>query len=61
MKRNIKEWIKAKLFYAFMIMVIVLAISAIVAYVYALIVYGGKPVSEVPTWALWLLFSGKGR
>lgn len=61
MKRKIKEWIKAKLFYALWITIIVLTISAIIAYVYALIAYGGKPVSEVPTWALWLLFSGKGR
>lgn len=31
--------------------------SLIVAgYVYLLIKYGNKPIDEIPTWVLWLLF-----
>ena len=25
-------------------------------WVYALVTYGGKPITEVPTWAVWLIF-----
>lgn len=28
--------------------------------VYCWVVYGGKPVSEIPVWALWFMF-GKGK
>ena len=59
MKATTKERIKEKLFIAFWVAVIVLAVAVVVAYIYALIAYGGKPVSEVPTWALWFIFGGK--
>lgn len=28
----------------------------IVFWFYAFITYGGKPIAEVPTWAVWLIF-----
>lgn len=31
-------------------------ILAIAFFVYTFVAYGGKPITEVPTWAIWLLF-----
>lgn len=28
----------------------------VVFWVYVLVTYGGKPITEVPTWAVWLIF-----
>lgn len=25
-------------------------------WIYAIITYGGKPITEIPIWAVWLLF-----
>lgn len=36
---------------------IMLIIGLIVLWIYVLAVYGNKPITEVPTWALWLLHS----
>ena len=59
MKKIDKEKVRLWLTLMFLRAVFVLAVVAVVAYIYALIAYGGKPVSEVPTWALWFLFGGK--
>ena len=37
------------------LIVTMLMIGLIVLLIYALIVYGNKPITEVPTWALWIL------
>lgn len=28
----------------------------VVFWVYVLVTYGGKPITDVPTWAVWLIF-----
>ena len=36
--------------------VFLLAIAAFfIFYIYVLVTYGGKPITEVPTWVWWLL------
>ena len=37
------------------IIVIIICIGLIVGWIYALVVYGGKSITEIPFWALWLL------
>lgn len=40
-------------------LLILLMVGVAALYIWALIKYGGKPISEVPTWVWWLLRSGK--
>ena len=58
-----KEDIILKIIMTFLFIVFVIAmlmlVALIVAYTYALIKYGNVPISELPTWAWWLLKSGK--
>lgn len=43
------------------VVLIILAIAVLFGltafgfFIYALIVYGGKPITEVPFWAIWLM------
>lgn len=47
----------AYVYFALMFLSIILCIALIVGWVYALVVYGGKPITEIPFWAL--LFLGR--
>lgn len=40
-----------------MVLLIIAAVLFIIFYVYTLVVYGNKPVTEIPTWVWWLLHS----
>lgn len=33
----------------------ILAITLILIWLYALITYGDKPITEIPSWAFWML------
>ena len=46
------------LFILFAIAMLML-VALVVLYVYALIKYGNVPINELPTWAWWILKSGK--
>lgn len=59
MKKDIIEKAIFALLGIFSIIAILMIITLIVAYVYALTKYGNVPISELPTWAWWLLKSGK--
>ena len=37
-------------------LLVVAVVGAIVMEIYVWIAYGGKPVEEIPKWALWLMF-----
>jgi hypothetical protein len=37
---------------------ILIALSIIALEVYVWITYGGKPIGEIPSWALWFMFKG---
>ena len=39
---------------------LLLAIIAIVCSIIAVIMYGGKPVTEIPAWALIFMFGNRG-
>ena len=39
----------------FLALFIVLVGTALFFSIYALVVYGNKPITEVPVWALWFL------
>lgn len=45
----------AYVYLALMILSIILCIALIVLWIYALVAYGGKPITEIPFWALWFL------
>lgn len=37
-----------------------LVVAGIIATtIYCLITYGGKPIQEIPGWALWFMFGGR--
>lgn len=38
------------------IILALLCVAIIAAWIYAFVEYGGKPITEIPTWALWLIF-----
>lgn len=59
MKKDIIEKAIFALLGIFSVIAILMIITLIVAYVYALTKYGNVPISELPTWAWWLLKSGK--
>ena len=49
MKKN-KEWFPIILLWTIVIAIICLGI-------YALVKYGSKPISEIPTWVVWMFLS----
>lgn len=38
------------------IVLTLVCVLIIVFWVYAFVTYGDKPITEVPTWAVWLIF-----
>lgn len=44
---------------AVLIILCIIAIGATALTIYALIAYGGKPITEIPTWAFWLIHTSK--
>ena len=43
----------------FLTVIVIICVSAIVGAAQAWILYGDKPLSEVPMWALWFMVSHK--
>ena len=54
---KIKEFLGNALCVIIVLLPLILLILYFIVYFYALFEYGGRPVSEVPTWAWWLLQS----
>lgn len=42
-----------------LVVLVLLCIAAIVTGITAFVMYGGKPVTEIPAWALLFMFGGK--
>lgn len=59
MKKDIISKVILTLLGILFVIVILMIVTLIVAYVYALTKYGNVPISELPTWAWWLLKNGK--
>ena len=57
MKRWDNNTFWAYVYFVLMCLALVISVVAIVAWVYALVLYGGKPITEIPFWAL--LFLGR--
>lgn len=55
MKKDIISKVILTLLGILFVIVILMIVTLIVAYVYALTKYGNVPISELPTWAWWLL------
>ncbi len=55
MKKFDNDAFWAYIYLALMFLVIILCIALIVGWIYALVMYGGKPITEIPFWALWFL------
>ena len=56
--KELKENIATICFWAVVFVGILIALSIIVLEVYVWITYGGKPITEIPSWALWFMFKG---
>lgn len=41
---------------AFLIMCSLVVVFFVLATLYAFVTYCGKPITEIPTWAIWLIF-----
>lgn len=55
-----KKWFENKLPYLVIAAVLLIVIGAIALWITALVMYGGKPITEVPAWALIFLFGNRG-
>ncbi len=53
-----KETIISVLVWALWVLVILIGLSILALEVYVWITYGGKPIGEIPSWALWFMFKG---
>lgn len=61
--KKLKEKLTKYLFEVVLIILIILSIVLILAFlgcigtcIYCWITYGGKPIEEIPLWALWFMF-----
>ena len=36
---------------------VIVSIGIVALFIWAFVTYGGKPVSEVPSWVHWIMFS----
>jgi predicted negative regulator of RcsB-dependent stress response len=54
--KKIKEWIHDNIGTLICIIFIILILALVFGYVWVMVEYGDKPVSEVPAWVLWLMF-----
>ena len=50
-----KEKIQIMLYIIVLIMPIVIVVGSIALTIYCYVVYGNKPLTEVPVWALWFM------
>lgn len=41
-----------------MVLIWAVIIAVIALGIYALIAYGGKPITEIPSWAVWFFIKG---
>ena len=49
--------LRTVIYYFVVISLCILLITFIGMEIYVWISYGGKPINEIPTWALWFMFS----
>ena len=56
--KSTKDKVIEAVIIAALIVALVLGVITIVAWIYALVVYGNTPVTQLPTWAWWLLQKG---
>lgn len=48
-------------FVALMVVIVIVGIIAMICVgwsIYAFVKYGDKPITEIPSWALWFMFGG---
>lgn len=43
--------------FVFTVAILLVCLAFVVLWLYALIAYGGKPITEIPSWVVWMLFS----
>lgn len=53
------DWIKDNLWVVIIGAIIFLGICFGIFEIVLLIMYGGKPIEEIPTWVIWFLFRGR--
>ena len=55
---TISELIKTALLFLVCGLLILIILGLIGVEIYVWVNYGGKPITEIPAWALWFMFSG---
>lgn len=58
---KIKEFLTTTLCLIIVLLPLILLVLYFIVYFYALFEYGGRPISEIPTWAWWLLQNRGGK
>ena len=61
MKAKIKDFMFWFLINTAVVLLIAFCLICIGWSIYAFVKYGNKPISEVPSWALWFMFGGGNR
>ncbi len=57
--KKIIEWLIDNIGTIICIIFIILVIALVLGYGFVLAEYGNKPINEVPTWVLWLMFQNR--
>lgn len=58
---KIKKFLEIALYLIIVLLPLILLVLYLIVYFYALFEYGGRPISEIPTWAWWLLQNRGGK
>jgi hypothetical protein len=61
MKNKIVDKLKMVGIITILIIVVGLILSIIGVEIYVWIEYGNKPITEIPSWALWFMFGGNSK
>ena len=57
--KKIIEWFVDNIGTIIFIIFIILVLALCFGYGWVLVEYGNKPINEVPTWVLWLMFQNR--
>lgn len=56
-----KKWFRNNGWFLAAILIMLILLGCVATSFTACVMYGGKPVTEIPTWAILFMFGGRGK